>query len=72
MVYGHLDDPEGQDIKRGASYLRLRPGEAAADTLQLRTLRQLPLQRLRHQLQFQHMRSIEMPPYAYMHVCICC
>lgn len=26
VVYGHLDDPEGQDIRRGVSYLRLRPG----------------------------------------------
>ena len=26
VVYGHLDDPEGQDIQRGVSYLRLRPG----------------------------------------------
>ncbi len=28
-VYGHLDDPEHQDIQRGVSYLRLRPGPAA-------------------------------------------
>lgn len=28
VVYGHLDDPEGQDIKRGVSYLKLRPGES--------------------------------------------
>ena len=26
VVYGHLDDPETQDIQRGVSYLRLRPG----------------------------------------------
>lgn len=26
VVYGHLDDPEGQEIKRGVSYLNLRPG----------------------------------------------
>ena len=26
VVYGHLDDPEGQDIERGVSYLKLRPG----------------------------------------------
>lgn len=26
MVYGHLDDPEGQDLQRGVSYLKLRPG----------------------------------------------
>lgn len=26
MVYGHLDDPENQDIQRGVSYLNLRPG----------------------------------------------
>ncbi len=25
VLYSHLDDPEGQDIKRGQSYLRLRP-----------------------------------------------
>ncbi len=28
VVYGHLDDPENEDIRRGISYLRLRPGEA--------------------------------------------
>eukprot|EP00955_Chlamydomonas_euryale_P072935 361570-Chlamydomonas_euryale.AAC.5 len=26
VVYGHLDDPEGQELKRGVSYLKLRPG----------------------------------------------
>ena len=26
VVYGHLDDPENQEIERGVSYLRLRPG----------------------------------------------
>ena len=26
VVYGHLDDPENEDIRRGISYLRLRPG----------------------------------------------
>ena len=26
IVYGHLDDPQGQELKRGVSYLRLRPG----------------------------------------------
>ena len=26
VVYGHLDDPEHQEIQRGVSYLRLRPG----------------------------------------------
>jgi len=25
IVYGHLDDPHGQDISRGISYLKLRP-----------------------------------------------
>jgi len=25
ILYGHLDDPHGQDIERGVSYLRLRP-----------------------------------------------
>lgn len=25
IVYGHLDDPHGQDIRRGESYLKLRP-----------------------------------------------
>ncbi len=29
VVYGHLDDPESQDIKRGVSYLNLRPGASA-------------------------------------------
>ena len=27
VVYGHLDDPQGQDLKRGVSYLKLRPGD---------------------------------------------
>jgi hypothetical protein len=25
ILYGHLDEPETQDIKRGVSYLKLRP-----------------------------------------------
>eukprot|EP00899_Mesostigma_viride_P025603 jgi/Mesvir1/6227/Mv00905-RA.1 len=29
VVYGHLDDPKGQEIKRGSSYLRLRPDRVA-------------------------------------------
>lgn len=29
VVYGHLDDPEGQEIKRGVSYLKLRPDRVA-------------------------------------------
>eukprot|EP00887_Chlorella_sp_A99_P001481 scaffold8.g1481.t1 len=29
VVYGHLDDPESQDIQRGVSYLRLRPDRVA-------------------------------------------
>ncbi|EFN58721.1 hypothetical protein CHLNCDRAFT_14282, partial [Chlorella variabilis] len=29
VVYGHLDDPEGQEIKRGVSYLNLRPDRVA-------------------------------------------
>lgn len=29
VVYGHLDDPHGQDIERGQSYLRLRPDRVA-------------------------------------------
>ena len=29
VVYGHLDDPEHQDIQRGVSYLRLRPDRVA-------------------------------------------
>ena len=29
VVYGHLDDPEGQDIVRGVSYLNLRPDRVA-------------------------------------------
>lgn len=29
IVYGHLDDPHGQDIERGVSYLKLRPDRVA-------------------------------------------
>lgn len=29
IVYGHLDDPVGQEITRGRSYLRLRPDRVA-------------------------------------------
>ncbi|OBZ74282.1 Aconitate hydratase, mitochondrial [Grifola frondosa] len=29
IVYGHLDDPHGQDIERGTSYLKLRPDRVA-------------------------------------------
>ena len=29
IVYGHLDDPVGQDIARGSTYLRLRPDRVA-------------------------------------------
>lgn len=29
ILYSHLDDPEGQDIERGTSYLRLRPDRVA-------------------------------------------
>ncbi|KAI9470511.1 MAG: aconitate hydratase [Benjaminiella poitrasii] len=29
VVYGHLDDPENQDIARGKSYLKLRPDRVA-------------------------------------------
>ncbi|KZT03160.1 aconitate hydratase [Laetiporus sulphureus 93-53] len=29
IVYGHLDDPHGQDIVRGESYLKLRPDRVA-------------------------------------------
>ena len=25
ILYGHLDDPQNQDITRGVSYLKLRP-----------------------------------------------
>lgn len=25
ILYGHLDDPHGQDITRGIGYLKLRP-----------------------------------------------
>lgn len=28
-MYGHLDDPAGQDIERGRTYLRLRPDRVA-------------------------------------------
>jgi hypothetical protein len=30
VVYGHLDDPANQEIERGVSYLKLRPGEPRA------------------------------------------
>lgn len=29
VLYGHLDDPQNQDIERGVSYLRLRPDRVA-------------------------------------------
>ncbi|KAF7964972.1 hypothetical protein HWV62_1292 [Athelia sp. TMB] len=29
ILYGHLDDPHGQDITRGTSYLKLRPDRVA-------------------------------------------
>lgn len=29
ILYSHLDDPEGQDIARGSSYLKLRPDRVA-------------------------------------------
>jgi len=29
IVYGHLDDPHGQEIERGKSYLKLRPDRVA-------------------------------------------
>lgn len=29
ILYSHLDDPHGQDIERGTSYLRLRPDRVA-------------------------------------------
>ncbi|KAK9480456.1 aconitase family-domain-containing protein [Lipomyces japonicus] len=29
ILYGHLDDPHGQDIERGVSYLKLRPDRVA-------------------------------------------
>lgn len=29
VLYGHLDDPHGQDITRGTSYLKLRPDRVA-------------------------------------------
>ncbi|XP_025920841.1 aconitate hydratase, mitochondrial-like isoform X3 [Apteryx rowi] len=29
IVYGHLDDPEKQEIERGKTYLRLRPDRVA-------------------------------------------
>lgn len=44
VVYGHLDDPENQDIERGVSYLRLRPGSATRQPAELGTGRP------RHQL----------------------
>ena len=35
VLYSHLDDPAGQDIVRGESYLRLRPDRVA---MQVHTL----------------------------------
>jgi hypothetical protein len=32
VVYGHLDDPEGQELERGVSYLKLRPGAASFES----------------------------------------
>ncbi|XP_033103615.1 probable aconitate hydratase, mitochondrial, partial [Anneissia japonica] len=29
ILYGHLEDPSGQDIVRGESYLKLRPDRVA-------------------------------------------
>ena len=29
ILYGHLDDPHGQEIERGVSYLKLRPDRVA-------------------------------------------
>ena len=29
VLYSHLDDPAGQDIERGVSYLKLRPDRVA-------------------------------------------
>lgn len=29
ILYSHLDDPHGQEIERGTSYLRLRPDRVA-------------------------------------------
>lgn len=29
ILYGHLDDPHGQQIERGVSYLKLRPDRVA-------------------------------------------
>lgn len=26
IVYGHLEEPETQELQRGVSYLKLRPG----------------------------------------------
>jgi len=31
VVYGHLDDPENQEIERGVSYLKLRPGKEGSE-----------------------------------------
>lgn len=40
ILYGHLDEPDKQDIQRGASYLRLRPDRVAMQdaTAQARSL----------------------------------
>ncbi len=33
ILYAHLDDPAGQEIVRGQSYLRLRPDRVAMQVL---------------------------------------
>ena len=42
VVYGHLDDPEGQEIERGVSYLKLRPGAAQLACMAVRSPAQRP------------------------------
>lgn len=45
VLYSHLDDPHGQDIQRGVSYLKLRPDRVACQdaTAQMAILRSCPL-----------------------------
>jgi aconitate hydratase len=42
IVYGHLDDPAGQEIVRGKSYLRLRPDRVACQDATAQVRRPLP------------------------------
>ena len=46
IVYGHLDDPHGQDIERGVSYLKLRPDVRPTFLLLSCFFQTTPLQRV--------------------------